>query len=322
MFSQRYYAVFLVVAFTSCATSERLLFITNTSVGLDVSVDAATQSPRVLFGYKRTEGVIFPVYNATRTHTVDRLDNAPRTTTKDGSLVAEAFSVIAKYSGGAQSGKTEVSNAQWFATGRAAKTLAEQPGIAGAVTGSPAIAQASIAGFGKRLGTKTRSDAVWVLAEVYSFLESLAASGTSGAEQHKAALDALDIAPSRLDFPIYSALNDSTVRRIPGGTVEVLGRGLLAALNYREHLRSSLDIIHDAIAGGEDVRYRSYQDDNGDIVPIEASHREELLSTAEDLRDRLERIDTILARENRVVAAIDYVASVLTGRDSQQRDKE
>jgi hypothetical protein len=61
----------------------------------------------------------------------------------------DAYSVIAKFSG---EGASNVSNqadakmsvAQWFATGEAAVILARQPGIAGAVTGSPEIAKATV----------------------------------------------------------------------------------------------------------------------------------------------------------------------------------
>lgn len=67
----------------------------------------------------------------------------------DAKYRAEAYSVLAALRGGATA-KTpatdndedvgaRISGGQWFATGKAAKILARQPGIAGAISGSPDI---------------------------------------------------------------------------------------------------------------------------------------------------------------------------------------
>ena len=126
----------------SCVSDRHLLFFTNTSFGLEVGGDPASGAPKIAIGYKRQEGTVFPVYDVSEEFTgTTGLWGTP--VKVKGGLVDTAYSVIAKYAGGAQAGDAEMSNAQWFATGEAAKSLAVQPGIAGAVTGNARIAEAA-----------------------------------------------------------------------------------------------------------------------------------------------------------------------------------
>jgi hypothetical protein len=168
-----------------------LIFSTHTAAGVEVSVDPArtTGAPaKLLIGYSRTEGVINPVYDA-------RGVEAPA----EGSSGTvrryrepEAYSVLAKFAGTTGSSvaggaaDAGASVAQFFATGNAALILARQPGIAGAVSGSPEIARVSAgapAPSGEDIGLLGLS--------IKYALDDLAARGDAAAATHLAGLEAL-----------------------------------------------------------------------------------------------------------------------------------
>lgn len=91
-----------------------------------------------------------------------------------------AYSVIAKFKGDANAGAGSNANgklsvAQWFATGVAAETLAKQPGIAGAVSGSADIAEAAADDTSNRLSAlepAVRRTVLLSLSTIYSKAES------------------------------------------------------------------------------------------------------------------------------------------------------
>ncbi len=159
-----------------------LVFFTNTTIGIEVSVSPsdATAPVKLIIGYKRAEGVLNPVYHSqgveapVTSDEAEALTGGSSYTDKDASKSGsssyskkwskrvpiaggpktirryrtEAYSVIAKIAGevqakAADSADARLSVAQWFATGEAAIILAKQPGIAGAVTGSSEIAKAA-----------------------------------------------------------------------------------------------------------------------------------------------------------------------------------
>ncbi len=149
----------IVMCMLGCQNSlldRSLIFSTNTSVGLDISVSPVESGEpvRLVLGYKRFEGVINPVFYDHRAaprggqggstmQTVDTCDPNAQDYYR-----GEAYSVIAKFAGGgrgavANQADGSISGAQWFATGRAADWLAVQPGIAGAVSGSSEVAEAA-----------------------------------------------------------------------------------------------------------------------------------------------------------------------------------
>lgn len=174
--SKRQFAV-LVLALSplvGCSTaSKNLIFFTNTSFGVDVGSDPTSGAPiKAVIGFKRQEGVLNPVYDeAERTESKDELGKTTAITTKGG-LRDQAYSVIAKYQGSAEaSANTDMSSAQWFATGLAAEKLADAPGIAGAVTGSAKVAEAAAkerAGIfgGERLTHITQVESLHAVMEV------------------------------------------------------------------------------------------------------------------------------------------------------------
>ena len=109
--------------------------------------------------------------------------------------------MIAKYSGGATAGDNAgMSNAQWFATGVAAKTLAAQPGIAGAVTVSPQVAAAAAdqAAFVAAFAESDRARVILMFGQAVKLLQQL---GDADAKARLADLDKLESSvPPVLDF--------------------------------------------------------------------------------------------------------------------------
>ena len=140
-----------------------LIFATHTTLGLEASVqptEAATTPVSLVLGYKRTEGVMNPVYHADGIETPDKETittggpggATPQTIERQGRRPRyrdEAYSVLAKFRGDVggnvqQSAEGQMSVAQWFATGEAAVILAQQPGISGAMSGSSRIAEVAV----------------------------------------------------------------------------------------------------------------------------------------------------------------------------------
>ena len=138
---------------TGCASNQHLVFFTHSSIGVDISTEPQTATPfKFVVGYKRQEGVIDPIGMGYHLHESDDAGlpvvppdmNAPVLPTKAGYFVqrgtaAEPHSVLAKMNFGATGGGAGASAAQWFATGEAAKILARQPGIPGAIAGDPEV---------------------------------------------------------------------------------------------------------------------------------------------------------------------------------------
>lgn len=231
-----------------------LVFFTNTTIGIEVSVSPsdATAPVKLIIGYKRAEGVLNPVYHSQGVEepvTTDESEaltggssHSDKDTSKSGSSSyskkwsksvaipggpktirryrTEAYSVIAKIAGEVQgkaggSADGKLSVAQWFATGEAAKILANQPGIAGAVTGSSEIAKhaADEARFGKKLPESMTRRAVLFLGEMYDHFGKLGTAGDETARQHRAKLDAMTtelLTLQRHRTPKQYTVNDTT----------------------------------------------------------------------------------------------------------------
>ena len=157
-------AVVALACLTGCSNVERsLIFFTNTTIGAEISAGEPGTPIEGVVGFKRAEGVINPVYDkkgitteCTSTEctavqcapfncTMDTKTNTRKLTTKK--YRDEAYSVLAtirgKGSAGSKGTSAKIGGGQWFATGEAARILARQPGIAGAISGSPDIAEAA-----------------------------------------------------------------------------------------------------------------------------------------------------------------------------------
>jgi hypothetical protein len=154
-------ASMLLVGCKDSLLDRSLIFSTHTTLGVEASVAPAESGEPIslIIGYKRSEGVINPVYHSEGIETADEEQTAisskgqgqTKTSAAKGRRPryrTDAYSVIAKFSGDAGTSATgaaegKISVAQWFATGKAAKILANQPAIAGAVSGSSEVARAA-----------------------------------------------------------------------------------------------------------------------------------------------------------------------------------
>jgi hypothetical protein len=197
---------------TGCDSLNRsLLFYTQTNVGIEVGVDPAQQSGKVLIGYKRAEGVVNPVYippEKTTEHEKDECGNITKTTiTRAGGEAdkvyrKEAYSVMAKIAGEAngrgstgQAGEVEAAGkiAQWFATGEAANHLAKNEYAAAALTGSSETAKA-IADSPK-LGSKFSGNVIGMdTLSTFTIAINDLSNETEGSESGKKAIEKLNAA--------------------------------------------------------------------------------------------------------------------------------
>jgi hypothetical protein len=115
-----------------------LVFATNTTFGLDVGVSPEAGDPgHITIGYKRSEGVLNPVFF--NHDAADGTATSSDSRKTDDYYLDEAYSVIAKFQGDAKgtqgSAEGRVVLSQWFATGKAADELAKHGGAAALVDG-------------------------------------------------------------------------------------------------------------------------------------------------------------------------------------------
>ncbi|MHC4159069.1 MAG: hypothetical protein ACYSSO_08320 [Planctomycetota bacterium] len=137
--------VLFVLTLAGCGSvlDRSLIFATHTTVGVEVSVSPVeTGNPvALIIGYKRTEGVINPVYDKEGISTCPN----PTSCVPIQKYRDKAYSVIAKLEGkiaaNANPSSAVVSGAQWFATGEAANNVSSHPEFAVALTDNPAIAK-------------------------------------------------------------------------------------------------------------------------------------------------------------------------------------
>lgn len=142
----------VAAAMTGCATprhTNTLIFATNTKFAIDVAQDP-TGTPSLTIGYKRQEGVWMPLLANTYDAASGKL--IPTTCTSDtcrtfvgsdqgAKGTYDTYSVLATFggsaSGSAQSVDGKATVAQYFATGLAARLLAQNGGAALVNTASP-----------------------------------------------------------------------------------------------------------------------------------------------------------------------------------------
>lgn len=198
-----------------------LLFYTQTNAGIEVGIDPASQSGKILIGYKRAEGVVNPVYIPPQKTTEHERDRCTGEITKTKITQAggeakkvyrkEAYSVMAKIAGEAngrgatgQAGEVEAAGkiAQWFATGEAAKLLARNEYAAAALTGSSKTAEAISKSLSKAF---SEQDPLIVSAEISNVYQRLTEIDNDEAAKHCEKLDELARAyfKERGDFVVY-----------------------------------------------------------------------------------------------------------------------
>lgn len=268
-----------------------LVFFTNTTLGVEISVSPsdATAPVKLIIGYKRAEGVLNPVYHSQGVEepvTTDESEaltggssHSDKDTSKSGSSSyskkwsksvaipggpktirryrTEAYSVIAKIAGEVQgkaggSADGKLSVAQWFATGEAAKILANQPGIAGAVTGSSEIAKEAVeqARYGAGLTGEAQFVAVNILWDIWSIRDKLADNAKQTIEQSLSAFAReVEIPEAIIFFQAVTVTKDSAdhdalvdVTRGVGNDINRV-EGFQKVVEYRNRLYDSRDAI-------------------------------------------------------------------------------
>lgn len=123
-----------VVVLPGCQTprhTDLLVFGTNTQFGVNVSADT-TSTPGVNIGYRRQEVVLMPLYvngadSKVANPPTPSTDNLKYVGSEESPGKTDTYSVFASFGasgGGGTTGKADVSLAQTFATGLAARTLA------------------------------------------------------------------------------------------------------------------------------------------------------------------------------------------------------
>lgn len=200
-----------------------LIFTTNTTTGLELSANptqTAGSPLKLIAGFKRQELAIVPVYDryGITGSGGKKPDGTPSEAGTGDKYRKEAYSVIAKIAStvggrvntsaqtaprtpggevveGAFTGNAglegHLNNAQWFATGEAAKILAKHRGILGAVVGSPSMSIAAeqggpgLAGF---VG-EGRAFAMASLILLYESIDSAAIGGDAVAEGIRAKMN-------------------------------------------------------------------------------------------------------------------------------------
>lgn len=150
--------------------SNMMVFGTNTSVALSVG-GSATSTPEIVVGYKRQEAVLMPLlantYATTGTNGETKLwpcpdvKTAPTTADEQAALAnckfvgvangreLDSYSVLASFGAkfdakGAPNASASGGLAQYFATGLAARILAQRAGAAAVATGDAAYANSAL----------------------------------------------------------------------------------------------------------------------------------------------------------------------------------
>ena len=328
-------AALLCCLMTGCENSlldRSLVFFTNTTIGLEISVSPseATSPAKIIVGYKRAEGVLNPVYHSEGVEGPARKEqsqtlaggSSERSLTEgdEGGNIKryrwEAYSVIAKIAGevsgkAAETAQGGLSVAQWFATGEAAKILAKQPGIAGAVTGSSEIAKAAAQESAARKLTGDASlRAEIVMVQIYNGLTALAEHGDKQAAVHITALDALgQLAPEA--FTEYAKLPTGvlTPRKVPASDLRPNGKVTFKTFSTNQGaLRNSINLLSQALKEGT-FQYKETGGDAGPVTPEQRAKLSEVLALQQALQRNLARE---VARNKATVKAIIYYCDVLT----------
>lgn len=281
---------------SGCSTVERsMLFFTRTTIGIEASTGDPSTPVEVVAGYKRAEGVINPVY--------DSAGIGPGTSSK---YRDEAYSVLATIRGegsasapAASTGSpgnvgTKIQGGQWFATGEAAKILARQPGIAGAISGSPDIAEAEAKIRSLALGIPADDDpiAIDAMRIAYNKLKPVVQTSTR-ALNLKRRLDA--VAASLRGTKPYTQYNynaeNHSVQVVTGQRNYDPQDGFNNVLDHWDELTASINALSSLVTYWNG---KSNPPDNlADKRAILASQKRDQKSFLQDWGNRKEVIDLI-----------------------------
>lgn len=310
-----------------------LVFFTGTTMGLEVSASPSNPDGpvKLVIGYKRAEGVLDPVYNSNGVKTIlnsrDTYGSSsatqPATCDPEGGgpqvvdrYLKQAYSVIAKMSGeadasAASSASGKIAVGQWFATGKAAEILAQQPGITGAVTGSAEIAAAAVAQrhYGINLTGVSDTDAITVLRFAYETLRSLKDDATAQKDADR--LDALAASLVPLSYEVYDVSTDSTAVLTVDPKQTKLPITFDTLLKFKGVLEGSSNALNRALAGPPfTLRVKGSPDVTN--VSKDTPEGKSLAQVAAKYKQDLEHIQTVTKTDPAVLAVFDYFVKAVT----------
>ena len=315
--------VVLLYVLTGCENSlldRSLIFATHTTLGVELSLTPAEASGpvNIIIGYKRSEGVLNPVYDREYISTSGTDGNGVQDKYRK-----QAYSVVAKLAGevkasaGSQAeGTMEVS--QWFATGRAANIIARNDVIAAAVTGNTGIAQA-IANIppAHRLEGLNEDYALIVLGQIYNALVQLKKDDPKSGE-HVEGLDRFASLAVPRPFTAYQW----GVGADSGKVIEEskdYGAGFLNLIPFIANMKTSRDTLTEAIDKGS-FNLQKGRSVQGQPEPTQVAIKKNdqeykhLSKTLLSIREMFSAHMYSLVKDERVVGAVTYYIEVITGR--------
>lgn len=299
--NKRQIPVILTLALVSgCATNKNLVFFTNTSIGVEVAVEPSGPSPgKFVLGFKRQEGVLDPVH-------AESSKDAGKKTDK---IRDEAHSVLAKLNFGTKAEKlASAENAQWFATGEAARIIAKAPAIAGAVTGSAEIAKAAT----KAALFTPGEDHISDITEIRRIVKRVNDAAAGGKAEAKKIVEGLDDAAKAFagpGFELYEpdssniALKKTTQAAATINTFDDL-------LNYWQKLNRTRTTLRDALQPAI-LPSVTLKDSAGIQQALQQTDIDSMKDTAEFATKRLEILAQSFSSHPNVLAALDYYGKSL-----------
>lgn len=291
-----------------CASNEHLLFFTNSSIGVDISVEQSQNPVKFVVGYKRQEGVLDPigqgyVYQQGTFKNMSTIAVKDVVVTRDGYFYKkgvrdEPHSVIAKMNFGATGGGSTGTNAaQWFATGKAAEELAKNPATPAAMAGDAQMLTRTLD------STKYKSRNTYPILKLtfIEFVKYLESEGKDDkeAQQVKADLDSLDDGEFRAIFKEYKfkdgKLDDS--KSYPDLTdSDHQNKSFVNVLNYMKVLDISVSLVDKVlnVPNGLQIKWSSTDQvlDKNDLKSLE-KYKKENEQRRDSLLKTLSKVEAI-----------------------------
>jgi hypothetical protein len=295
---------------SGCVSSRHLVFFTNTTIGVEIAAEPnATTPAKFIIGYKRAEGVIDPLGEGQVAESNEgkhpiQIGGSPKALLKP-----EGHSVLAKLNFGAGGGGANSTTTQWFATGEAAKIIAQAPGIAGAVTGSPEIAKA--AAEEARVSIRnTAPDRLSELAQLKIIYEQLTGQKATvkAAAVALAKMDAIDVSAQAPAFNWYEAPATAWLKLSPQPALAG-GHTFPNATTYLARLSESVEALRKNI---DPVAIELKMND-----PAVAASAGFIRQAQEDYakqKDLLAKLQKRMAEDTGLIAAVEYYAGSLISR--------
>lgn len=304
-----------------CASNEHLLFFTNSSIGVDISVEQSQTPVKFIVGYKRQEGVLDPIgqgyaYQQGTFKNMSTIAVKDVVVTRDGyfykkGIKDEPHSVIAKMNFGATGGGSVGTNAaQWFATGKAAEELARNPATPAAMSGDAQMITRTLDSSKYKSGN-TYPILKLTFIEFEKYLEN-DGKDDKDAQQIKSDLDSLDTGEFRkvfskfhfkdgklVDNESYPDLSDSDHQN----------KSFVNVLNYVKVLDTSLDNLGTALNIPDGIQLKKISDnkvlDKDDLKSL-GRYRNENTDRRDSLLKSLSKIDAINKYVTRYAEKILY----------------